>query len=160
MHMNLTLRAVSSEDEAFLLEVYASTRADELARLPWDEDQRQGFVRMQFLAQQQDYQRRFPGGEHRLMLLDGRPAGRVYLARSDEEIRILDVALAPEYRNKGIGTTVIKDLLDEAERMHKPVRVYVERFNPALDLFERLGFSRVEDIGSHILMEWRCNLDP
>lgn len=151
----LTLRPVSSDDEDFLFEVYASTRAEEVAALPWDADQRDAFLRIQFAAQQQDYQRRFPDGDHRLMLLDGRPAGRVYLARSEKEIRILDIALLPEHRHKGIGTRMIKDLLKEASQSGKPVRVYVEQFNPALGLFERLGFSRAGDIGTHFLMEWR-----
>ena len=158
MQNNLTRRPVSSDDEDFLIEVYASTRAEEVAGLPWDANQRDGFMRMQFAAQQQDYQRRFPDGDHRLMLVDGRPAGRVYLARSENEIRILDIALAPEHRNKGIGTRIIKDLLTEASQSRKPVRVYVEQFNPALALFERLGFSRAEDIGTHFLLEWRARL--
>lgn len=155
MQYNVTMRSVSSNDEEFLIGLYASTRADELAQVPWDESQRDSFVRMQFAAQQQDYRRRFPEGEHHLLLLDGLPAGHVYLARSEPEIRILDLALLTEHRNKGIGTMIIMDLLDEANRTHKPVRVYVETLNPALGLFERLGFKRTEDIGSHLLMEWR-----
>jgi GNAT superfamily N-acetyltransferase len=152
----LTLRPVSSSDDAFLIKVYASSREEEVAGLPWDQDQRDSFMRMQFAAQQQDYKRRFPDGEHRLLLLDSEPAGRVYLARSDNEIRILDIALLPEHRSKGIGTGVIKGLLDEATRTQRPIRVYVEQFNPAMRLFERLGFSKAEDIGSHILLEWRA----
>ena len=158
MRNDWTLRPVSSDDEAFLIEVYASTRAEEVAGLPWDANQRDSFMRMQFAAQQQDYQRRFPDSDHRLLLLDGRRAGRVYLARTENEIRILDIALAPEHRNKGIGTRIIKDLLTEASQSRKPVRVYVEQFNPALALFERLGFSRAEDIGTHFLLEWRERL--
>ena len=158
MRNDWMLRPVSSDDEAFLIEVYASTRAEEVAELPWDANQRDSFMRMQFAAQQQDYQRRFPGSDHRLLLLDGRRAGRVYLARTENEIRILDIALVPEHRNKGIGTRIIKDLIAEASQSRKPVRVYVEQFNPALALFERLGFSRAEDIGTHFLLEWRARL--
>jgi ribosomal protein S18 acetylase RimI-like enzyme len=156
MQTILTLRPVSPDDEDFLIEVYASTRAEEVAQLAWDANKRDSFMRMQFAAQQQDYQRRFPDGDHRLVLLDGRPAGRVYLARSEREIRILDIALLPEHRNKGVGTRLINDLLDEASEAQKPVRVYVEQFNPALGLFERLGFSRADDIGTHFLLEWRA----
>ena len=150
---SLTVRPVSSEDDDFLLKVYASTRSEEVAGLPWDADQKDSFMRMQFAAQQQDYKRRFPDGDHQLLLIDGEPAGRVYLARSEKELRILDIALVPENRNKGIGTRIIKDLLDEATRTQKPVRVYVEQLNPAMRLFERLGFSKTEDIGSHFLLE-------
>ena len=158
MQNDLTLRPVTSDDEDFLIGVYAGTRAEEVAGLPWDANQRDSFMRMQFAAQQQDYQRRFPDSDHRLLLLDGRRAGRVYLARSENEIRILDIALVPEHRNKGIGTRIIKDLLTESSQSRKPVRVYVEQFNPALALFERLGFSRAEDIGTHFLLEWRARL--
>jgi ribosomal protein S18 acetylase RimI-like enzyme len=158
MQNDLTLRPVTSDDEDFLIGVYAGTRAEEVAGLPWDANQRDSFMRMQFAAQQQDYQRRFPDSDHRLLLLDGRRAGRVYLARSENEIRILDIALVPEHRNKGIGTRIIKDLLTESSQSRKPVRVYVEQFNPALGLFERLGFSRAEDIGTHFLLEWRARL--
>jgi GNAT superfamily N-acetyltransferase len=152
----LKLRPVSSNDDGFLIKLYASSRAEEMAGLPWDQDQRDSFMQMQFAAQQQDYKRRFPDGDHRLLLVDGEPAGRVYLARSGKEIRILDIALLPEHRNKGIGTGVIKGLLDEAARTQRPIRVYVEQFNPAMRLFERLGFSKTEDIGSHFLLEWRA----
>ena len=152
----LTQRPVSSNDDDFLIKVYASTRADEMAGLPWDADQKDSFIRMQFTAQQQDYKRRFPDGDHQLLLVDAEPAGRVYLARSEKEIRILDIALLPGYRNKGIGTRLIKGLLDEATRTQRPVRVYVEQYNPAMRLFERLGFSKAEDIGSHFLLEWQA----
>lgn len=153
---SLTLRPVRSDDEDFLFEVYASTRAEEVAGLPWDANQRESFLKMQFAAQQQDYERRFPDGDHRLMLVDGCPAGRVYLARSEKEIRILDIALVPEHRNKSIGTRIINDLLDEASQAQKPVRVYVERFSPSIHLFERLGFSRAGEIDTHFLLEWRA----
>lgn len=156
MQNDVTFRPVCSEDQEFLTAVYASTRAEELSQLPWDAIQRESFVRMQFTAQQQDYQRRFPDGDHQLMLVDGRPAGRVYLARSDEEIRILDIVLVPEHRNKGFGTGIVRNLLEEASKNKKPVRVYVERLNPALGFFERLGFLRTEDIGSHFQLEWRA----
>ena len=151
----VTLRPVSPRDEDFLFKVYAGTRQDELAQLPWDDNQRASFLRMQFDAQQQDYKRRFPDAESRLILLNDRPIGGHYVARNESEIRILEIAILPADRKKGVGTRLIRNLLDEAARTHRLVRVYVERFNPSLDLFERLGFARVDDIGSHFLLEWR-----
>ena len=151
----LTLRPVRLDDETFLLEVYASTRLEELAQLPLDENQRETFLKIQFAAQQQDYRRRFPNAEHSVIVLSDRQVGRVYVDRSDKELRILDIALAAEHRNKGTGTRILRGLMDEARVLGKPVRVYVEQFNPALGLFERLGFSRSDDIGTHFLMEWR-----
>lgn len=150
---SVTFRPVHSGDEDFLFEVYASTRAEELAPLTLDENQRESFLKMQFTAQQQDYKRRFPDCDHRVILLGDLPIGHLHLATSDQEIRILDVALAPEHRNKGLGTRLITDLLKQATDAQKCVRVYVERFNPAIRLFERLGFSPVADIGTHYLLE-------
>jgi ribosomal protein S18 acetylase RimI-like enzyme len=151
----VTLRPVSLGDEDFLFEVYASTRVDELAQLPWDDNQRESFLRMQFNAQQQDYQRRFPDADHRLILLDDQPIGRQYVATSKSEIRILEIAILPAHRRKGIGTRLIVSLLHEAAQTRKIVRLYVERFNPSLELFERMGFAQADDIGSHFLLEWR-----
>ena len=152
---HVTLRLVRPDDEAFLFEVYASTRFDELAAVPWDESQREAFLRLQFAAQQQHYRTHFPGAKHQLILVGDQAAGRLYIARMTDEVRILDIALLPEQRNAGIGTFIIKVILREGSKAEKPVRIYVEAFNPSLRLFERLGFSRVQDIGTHLLMEWR-----
>jgi ribosomal protein S18 acetylase RimI-like enzyme len=151
----VALRSVCADDDDFLFEVYASTRLEELAATPWDESQREAFLRLQFAAQQQHYQSHYPEAEHKLILLDRHNIGRVYVARRTDEIRILDIALLPAHRNSGIGTSMIEALQSEASKEGKPVRIYVESFNPSLRLFERLGFSSVQDIGTHLLMEWR-----
>jgi GNAT superfamily N-acetyltransferase len=151
----VTLRPALPEDEAFLLKIYAGTRADEMAASGWDEAQRQAFLKMQFDAQQQHYRSHYPQGEHSIILLREEPAGRVYVARSSEEIRILDIALLAERRSAGVGTLIIKDLMREAAKTRRPVRVYVETFNRALRLFERLGFSRTGQAGFHYLMQWQ-----
>ena len=151
----VTLRSVRADDDAFLLQVYASTRLDELASAAWDEAQREAFLILQFAAQQQHYQTHFPEADHQVILLGDRPIGRLYVARSTDEVRILDIALLPEQRSFGVGSSIIKEILAEAAKAEKPVRIYVESFNPSLRLFERLGFSPVQDIGTHLLMEWR-----
>jgi ribosomal protein S18 acetylase RimI-like enzyme len=150
------LRPVRQEDEEFLFDLYASTRTEELSQIPWDEAQKRAFLLMQFAAQQQHYRSRFPEGEHQVIVKDGRSVGRIYTARTDEEIRILDIALLPQHRNAGIGTTLLKEVLADAKRSGRAVRIYVETFNPSLRLFERLGFSSVESSGLHHLMEWRA----
>jgi ribosomal protein S18 acetylase RimI-like enzyme len=155
----VTFRPVQSGDEAFLFEVYASTRAEELAPLALDADKREIFLKSQFEAQQQDYKKRFPDSDHRVILVGDQPAGYLHISTNDQEIRILDIALAPGYRHKGLGTRMITDLIERAAGAHKCVRVYVERFNPALRLFEHLGFSPVTDIGTHYLLESSTNLD-
>ncbi|HEX5731997.1 MAG TPA: GNAT family N-acetyltransferase [Blastocatellia bacterium] len=155
---SITLRPVSPEDESFLLKLYTSTRADELALTNWDERQQQAFVEMQFAAQQQYYRTQFPEAVHSIILKDDRPAGRLYVARRPEEIRILDITVAVENRNAGVGSSILNELIQEAGKSETSVRIYVERFNPSLRLFERLGFSSIQDTPSHFLMEWRPTL--
>ncbi|HKU77964.1 MAG TPA: GNAT family N-acetyltransferase [Pyrinomonadaceae bacterium] len=152
---NITLRPVSADDYDFLVEIYGSTRADEMALVPWTDEQRQVFVRSQFAAQQDHYAQKYPTANHDIIVLDGRPVGRLYVARLDQEIRIIDITVLPAERNAGTGSYLIRQLLDEASRAGKVTRIYVEEFNPSLRLFERLGFSPSEQQGIHLLMQ--CN---
>ena len=153
--MSITFRSIGPDDEAFLLRVYASTRTDELDRVPWNETQREAFLKMQFDAQHHDYHQRYPDAAYDVILVNQEPVGRLYVARLDEQIRIIDVTILPEHRNAGSGSSIIKSLLAEAANSGKPVRIYVESFNPSLRLFERLGFTRVDEHGVHFLMEWK-----
>ena len=154
--MSITFRPVEPDDEAFLLKVYGSTRAEELAAVPWSEAQREAFLRMQLDAQHHHYRQRYPEGNYLIILDDDRAVGRLYVARLKEQIRIMDITLLPEERGRGRGTSMLRDLMAEAEKAEKPLRIYVESFNPSLRLFERLGFSKIEEEGFHLLMEWRA----
>ena len=60
-----------------------------------------------------------------------------------------------EHCTRGIGTTLLHGLQSEAAAAGKPLRLHVERFNPALRLYERLGFQQIEDRGVYLFMEWR-----
>jgi ribosomal protein S18 acetylase RimI-like enzyme len=153
--MNINLTHVSEDNLNVALSAYASTRELELAVVPWTAEQKMAFIQMQFKAQQMDYQQRFPNAEHTIIEVDGQPKGRLYLARLADSIRILDITILPAYRNQGIGTQILKDLMTEAEAAGLAVRIYIENFNPSLHLFERLNFSKVEELGAHYLMEWR-----
>lgn len=150
---NVTLRPVSGDDHDFLVEVYGSTRADELALVPWTTEQQQIFVQSQFAAQQEHYAKKYPTASHDIIKSNDRPVGRLYVARLDQEIRIIDITLLPAERNVGIGSYLIKQLLGEANRSGKLTRIFVEEFNPSLRLFERLGFSPSEQHGIHLLMQ-------
>ena len=154
MDKAITLRPIEPDDEEFLYRVYAGTREAELAQVAWDAAQKEAFLRMQFTAQHQYYQEHYAGAAFQVILADGRPAGRLYVARWPDEIRIVDIALLPEYRNAGIGTALLRDLLAEGARAGKPVSIHVERFNPALRLYERLGFTSITDKGVYLLLEW------
>ena len=154
VHANITLRPVVVGDQDFLIEVYAGTRAEELALVPWTSDQQQAFIRSQFAAQQDHYAQKYPAASHDIIVSDNRQVGRLYVARLDHEIRIVDITVLPGERNAGIGSHLIRQLLAEAERTGRAVRIYVEEFNPSLHLFERLGFSPTEQQGFHLLMQW------
>lgn len=155
MRGTITLRPVQPDDLEFLYRVYASTRQEELAPVDWSGEEKEGFLRMQFTAQHAYYQEHYADGQFLVVLVEGEPAGRLYVARWPEEIRLIDIALLPEYRGKGIGTGLLRDLFAEAEAAGKSVTIHVERFNPALRLYERLGFRCVADKGVYLFMEWR-----
>lgn len=151
----IALRPIVPNDRSFLLAVYASSREPELATVDWDAAQKAAFVRMQFEAQHAYYQEHYAGAAFDVILVDGQQAGRLYVARADDEIRIVDIALLPEYCNRGIGTMLLRGLQSEAAAAGKPLRIHVERFNPALRLYERLGFHPIADRGVYLFMEWR-----
>jgi ribosomal protein S18 acetylase RimI-like enzyme len=153
MDQTITLRPIGADDMELLYRVYASTREDELAQVQWGEGQKAAFLRMQFDAQHRYYQENYSTARFQVILLNGEPAGRLYVDRRSAEIRIVDIALLPEYRNRGIGSTLLRAILDEGERADLPVTIHVESFNPALRLYERLGFRMVEDKGVYYFME-------
>ncbi|MCP3957821.1 MAG: GNAT family N-acetyltransferase [bacterium] len=148
------MRPITPGDDEFLLRVYASTRADEMAVVPWSEDEKEDFLRFQFDAQHKYYQEHFPRAAFDLILLDGEPIGRLYVDRRDDEIRLIDIALLPESRGGGLGGAIMREILAEGEAAGKLVRIHVEQNNPALKLYRRLGFEQIEEQGVYYLMEW------
>jgi ribosomal protein S18 acetylase RimI-like enzyme len=149
----ITLRAVQESDNEFLLKVYGSTREQELAQVPWAAEQKQQFVRMQYQAQKSHYAAQHPHASHEIICLDGTDAGRLYLDRAGEKFHILDMTLLPECRNRGAGSFLLGQIMAEAEQAGKPVSIYVETFNPSLKLFQRLGFTPIQQEGFHLLLE-------
>jgi GNAT superfamily N-acetyltransferase len=157
----LTLRTVTTDDEQFLLALYGSTRDEELGQVHWEEGQKELFVRGQFDLQRRDYETRFPDAKYELILIDGEPAGRIWTGRNEEQIRLLDIALLPQFQNRGAGTLLLRRLIAEAERARKPLRhmVFVLN-NNAHRFYQRLGFEIIEDLGAYKHMEWRPSRDP
>jgi GNAT superfamily N-acetyltransferase len=152
--MKITLQASQPSDEEFLFNVYASTRADEMTLVDWTDEQKTAFLRMQFEAQSRYYFENYPGAEFKIILLGGKPVGRLYIHQKTNEIRVMDIALLPEFRRRGIGTFLMNQILEEAKSRQLPVTIHVERFNPAMQLYERLGFRLKEDRGVYHLLEW------
>ena len=150
----VTLRPIRADDADFPLAVYASTRADELALTEWSDAAKDDFVRMQFHAQDKHYRHYYPDAAFRIVECDGIPAGRLIVDRTPEAILILDIVLLPAYRDRGIGGGLLRDLLAEAGGGGKWVRIYVEQFNPARRLYERLGFRVTAEEGIYYQMRW------
>jgi ribosomal protein S18 acetylase RimI-like enzyme len=150
-----SLRPVQPEDREFLFQVYAGTRQEELSLVDWDEAQKASFLRQQFDAQDRYYRENYPGAEFWVITWQGEPVGRLYLHRQPGELRIMDIALLPAFRARGLGTSLLGDIIAQGERAGVPVTIHVERFNPALRLYQRLGFVLVEDRGVYWFLERR-----
>jgi ribosomal protein S18 acetylase RimI-like enzyme len=156
----VTLRPVAAEDYEDLVRIYAGTRADELALTPWDDAQKLAFCRSQYDAQKREYDARFPDAEYDVISLDGRTVGRLWIGRSDVEIRLLDIAIVPEAQKQGLGTALLKHLIEESRQTGKRLRHMVFILNTdALRFYERLGFHIFEDVGGYQHMEWRPESD-
>jgi GNAT superfamily N-acetyltransferase len=152
----LRLRPVTLDDDEFLLSVYFSTRAEELAQAEWEEGQEEAFVKWQFAMQRREYDARFPDAEYYIILIDDAPAGRMWIGADAEQIRLLDIAILPEFQNRGAGTILIRRLIDVAAATKKSLRhmVFVLN-NDAHRFYERLGFAVIEDLGAYKHMEWK-----
>jgi ribosomal protein S18 acetylase RimI-like enzyme len=151
----IALRPIRPEDRDFLCRVYGSTRTEELAPVPWTEEQKAAFIRQQFDAQTAYWDEQYPDAERSIVELDGRPAGRLYVQRWPKEIRLVDIALLPAFRRHGAATELIQRLFSEASERSVPLTIHVEIFNPARALYERLGFVSKGERGMYMLMEWR-----
>jgi ribosomal protein S18 acetylase RimI-like enzyme len=150
------LRPVSASDDDFLLAVYASTREDELAQVEWVEGQKEVFLRWQLDLQRKEYETRFPDADYRVIVVDQQLAGRIWVGTDDQQVRLLDIALLPQFQNRGLGTVLVKSLMVEAENAGKALRHMVFVLNNNAERFyERLGFKQIEDFGAYKHMEWR-----
>lgn len=150
----LALRPIRPEDEPFLFRVYAGTRSEELAAVPWTDAQKEAFLQQQFRAQHEYYQENYGRASFQVIEVAGQPAGRLYVDRRPQEIRLVDISLLPQYRGSGHGARLIQWLLDEARAAGKVVTIHVEKQNRALHLYERLGFAVVADRGVYWFLEW------
>jgi len=151
----LTFRPITEADLPFLGRLYASTRTEELSVLDWSEAQKAAFLRQQFEAQHAHYQTYFTGSDFLIIERGGIPIGRLYLDRSAQEHRIVDIAFLTDHRRHGLGRALLQDLLDEAAAAQKAVTIHVEKFNPAMSLYRRLGFVAVAEEGAYDLMRWQ-----
>jgi len=152
--MPITLRPATHADYGFMRRLYESARAEEMERFPFDDAQKQVFLDHQFAAQFEHYGIHYPTCERNIVERDGVPVGRFWVDEWRDQIRIVDIALLPECRGAGIGSGLLHEVLDRGSACGKPVTIHVEAFNPALRLYQRLGFEKVDTNGVYFLMRW------
>ncbi len=151
----ISFRPISQKDQHFLCELYGTTRADEMAMVPWSEEQKQEFIDMQFNAQHTFYQEQFKDANYNIVVLNNEAIGRLYTDIRDDEIRIIDIALLPKFRGRGLGFELLNGVIEEAKQRKLPITIHVEKNNPAMTLYQRLGFVTIEDQGVYDLMRWQ-----
>jgi ribosomal protein S18 acetylase RimI-like enzyme len=154
----IKVRPEQPQDEAFLFELYASTRQEELDAWGWPSEMRSAFLALQFKASQ-GHHHAFPDAEFKIVLLDGVNAGRLIINRTREELRVVDISLLPQFRNSGLGSALLQRIFGEAAASKKPLRLKVLRRNRAARLYQRLGFVKTSDSEMYLEMEWRAPAD-
>jgi ribosomal protein S18 acetylase RimI-like enzyme len=148
----ITVRPAFPAEEELLFRIYASTRTEELAQTDWSAAQQEAFLRRQSAAQLAHYRQHYPGALFALITANGRPIGRLFLHQTAHEHRLMDIALFPEWRGRGIGSSLTAQIIAEADAQNVPASLHVERFNPAYRLYTRLGFREVEERGVYVFM--------
>ena len=150
----VTLRPATDTDYDFMRLLYHATRAEEMAYFPFDEDRKREFLDQQFAAQFHHYAIHYPTCERNIVETEGKPIGRLWIDEWRDQIRLVDIALMPEWRGAGIGSLLLSEVLARGEAARKPVTIHVEANNPALNLYQRLGFQHVDTNGVYLLMRW------
>lgn len=150
----ITLRRQTDADLPFAAELYAATRAEELRPVEWPDEVKQAFLRAQFDAQWAHYSRHYFDAQFLIVERAGVRIGRLYVFRDAHDVRIVDIALIAEAQGEGIGSALLREVMDEAAAAGKTVSIHVERFNRALNLYQRLGFQPIDEHGVYYLMKW------
>ena len=155
----LNLRPIQPADMDKLLAIYGSTREQEMARVThWSDLMKKEFIESQFRAQHDYYQKNYTGADYWVIEKAGETIGRLYFHENfqNQGMRIIDISLLPAFRNKGIGRSILEDLIGKAKAEERPLSIHVETFNPARNLYMRLGFKKISETnGVYHLMEWK-----
>jgi len=151
---SIQLRPKRDDDRPFLAMLYASTRQQEMDMVDWSDEQKRAFLQWQFDAQTAHYDQQYGGADFLIIEQNGVPIGRIYIDRREDEIEVIDIALLPECRGAGLGSRLLHEVLREAKQSGRRVMIYVENFNPARRLYDRLGFQHVDTNGVYHIMKW------
>ncbi len=152
----IALRPSTPADESFLFTAYIASRDDEMAQVGWAAVTKTAFLHSQFIAQQQHYLAHYDNATRYVVQLGAQPVGVMWIARWPTEIRLMDMALLREFRNRGIGSHLISDLIAEARRESKVIILHTWEGNAASARFyARHGFQRISSDGMYARMEWQ-----
>lgn len=149
----VTLRERRGDDETFLRDLYESTR-DDLAAVDWPSEQLDAILALQWAAQKEGYRALHPAASDQIVELDGEAVGRILVDTTGSTTTIVDVALLPGARGRGLGTRLLEGVLAGARQHRSRVVLHVERSNRARHLYERLGFTVDGERGLHVAMAW------
>jgi ribosomal protein S18 acetylase RimI-like enzyme len=152
----VTLRAARPEDGPLLHRIYASTRVDELADAPWPDTAKDAFIKQQYLAREVGYARSHPQAERLIVEENDTPVGSLWVDRGEDRLLLLDIALLPEHRGRGVGRTLLEGLQREAASRGVPLALQVAKTNRASDLYRRMGFHEIGDDDVYIRLEWHA----
>lgn len=150
----ITFRQIKNSDEEFLYQVFSNSLWDEMKQMGWTDEVKHMFARQQFQAQKKHFDTSYEGDDFLIILINENQAGRLYIGRWQREIRIIDIALLPEWRDQGIGAKLINSVKHEAYEAGKAVSIHVKIHSQALRLYKRLGFKKIEKKDIYWLMEW------
>ncbi|MFA5264284.1 MAG: GNAT family N-acetyltransferase [Opitutaceae bacterium] len=135
-----TLRPEDASDLDFLRGLYASTRENEEPIRRWPAAHRKKFLTLQHEAQDKHYRNQYANAERWIVCVSGHDAGRLIINTADGDIRIVDISLLPAHRGRGLGTAILKWVFGQASAAGATVSLSVLAGNPALRLYQRLGF--------------------
>lgn len=146
----VTLRALHSDDMAFIERLYAATRAEEMSHSGWPAEQIATFLSQQFHTQHAYYQAHYADAEFLIIEHEGQAIGRLYRYWGPSTVNLIDIALVAEYQGRGIGSGLIEDMLRRADEQGLVVELFVENYNRAQRLYGRLGFHVINESGVYL----------
>lgn len=150
----VAVRPEQESDRDFVDRLYASTRANELAQVPWPAEAVAGFLKQQSELQRAHYRQHYTGALLLILEDQGEPIGRLYLHETPGEVRVMDIALLPSSQRRGVGTALIAAILGYSRKAGARVTLHVEPDSPANRLYARHGFRLIERRGVYDFLEW------
>lgn len=148
------LRTQTRNDLAFIQELFVSRRWAEVSAVPgWSDAQRRAFLHSQAQLQRQHYERYYPSAQFLIIEQAGNPIGRLCVDQQADQVRIVDIALLPAWHGQGIGSSLLRAVLAQADANHQCCALSVEQGSPARRLYQRLGFRAHAESGLYIQMQ-------